>query len=245
VDRGASFTFNVAQRYANRAIDASLSQASRALARQVKPVAAACSSTFPRSRRTSSRPIRATACYYMVSTPPGQFILGNPMPAAAASVAPRLGEPYFYDGHDGRSPRRAKPASGCGWPRCSCSTATTSAAPDTCWCRWRAAANREELARPHPGRHRAAAVGADPADDHDRLGRHPRRPGAAGTAAPAGGRACPQRPGADPPGRGASGGARTGARHQRRCWPPCSTAWWRSAASSATRRTSCARRWPA
>ena len=35
---GAYFTYNLAARYANRAIDATLSQASRALARQVKPI---------------------------------------------------------------------------------------------------------------------------------------------------------------------------------------------------------------
>jgi two-component system sensor histidine kinase TctE len=73
----AFVTYNVAARYANRAIDASLLQATRALARQVKPIGN------------------------------GQFILGSrTLPPPSLSDPPKLGEPYFYDGVVDRMPIR-------------------------------------------------------------------------------------------------------------------------------------------
>ena len=46
---GGWVTYNVAATYANRAIDASLSQATRALSRQVKPVGTGLFIDFPRA----------------------------------------------------------------------------------------------------------------------------------------------------------------------------------------------------
>jgi hypothetical protein len=59
---GASFTYNLAVRYANEAIDASLAQASRSLARQIKPTASGLFIDLPRSARRSWRPTPPTAC---------------------------------------------------------------------------------------------------------------------------------------------------------------------------------------
>jgi two-component system sensor histidine kinase TctE len=92
-------TYNVAERYANKAIDASLTTATRALARQVKPIGNGLFIDFPRAAQDIIEADPDDRVYYMVSTPPGRFILGNKqLPAPPPIADPRLGEPYFYDG---------------------------------------------------------------------------------------------------------------------------------------------------
>jgi two-component system sensor histidine kinase TctE len=94
----AFVTYNVAARYANRAIDASLSQATRALSRQVKPMGNGLFIDFPRAAQDIISADPDDRVYYMVSTPPGNFILGSrQLPAPKLSGPPKLGEPYFYD----------------------------------------------------------------------------------------------------------------------------------------------------
>ncbi|MCH7342957.1 sensor histidine kinase N-terminal domain-containing protein [Pelomonas sp. CA6] len=95
----AIFTYNLAASYASRAIDASLSQASRALARQVKPLDSGLLIDFPRAAQDILEADPSDRVLYMVSTPPGQFILGNRhLPGVPAGVPTTEGEPYFYDG---------------------------------------------------------------------------------------------------------------------------------------------------
>ncbi len=94
----AFVTYDVALRYANRGVDASLLTATRALSRQVKPVGNGLLVDFPRAAQDIIEADPDDRVYYMVSTPPGQFILGNrqlPLPPDASP--PRLNEPYFYD----------------------------------------------------------------------------------------------------------------------------------------------------
>ena len=94
----AFVTYNVAERYASRGIDASLLQATRSLARQVKPMSDGLFIDFPRAAQDIIEADPDDRVYYMVSTPPGKFILGNkqlPLPPGAES--PKLGEPVFYD----------------------------------------------------------------------------------------------------------------------------------------------------
>lgn len=95
----AIFTYDLADTYANRAIDASLSTASRALARQVKPSGSGLLIDFPRAAQDIIEADPDDRVYYMVSTPPGEFILGNnQMPQPQPPIAePRLGQPYMYD----------------------------------------------------------------------------------------------------------------------------------------------------
>ncbi len=96
---GALFTFKLAERYANQAVDASLSQASRALARQVKPMGTGLLIDFPRAAQDVLEADPADKLLYTVSSPPGEFILGNrqlPLPQSVPEH-PRLGEPYYYD----------------------------------------------------------------------------------------------------------------------------------------------------
>lgn len=104
---GAFFTYNLTARYANQAIDASLSTASKALARQVKPIGNGLFIDFPRAAQDIIEADPDDRVYYMVSTPPGQFILGNHrLPSPPPIASPRLGQPYFYDGGMGEGSQR-------------------------------------------------------------------------------------------------------------------------------------------
>lgn len=95
---GAFVTYNLAARYANQAIDASLYSASKALARQVKPIGNGLFIDFPKAAQDIIEDDPADRVYYTVSTPPGQFILGNrQLPPPPVIDSPRLGQPYFYD----------------------------------------------------------------------------------------------------------------------------------------------------
>jgi len=95
----AFVTYNVAERYANKAIDASLTTATRALARQVKPLGNGLFIDFPKAAQDIIEADPDDRVYYMVSTPPGQFILGNKqIPGPPPIHDPKLEEPYFYDG---------------------------------------------------------------------------------------------------------------------------------------------------
>lgn len=73
----ALVTYSVAVRYADLAIDRSLFQASKALARQVKPMGSGLLVDFPRAAKDILETDPDEQVYYMVSSPPGQFILGN------------------------------------------------------------------------------------------------------------------------------------------------------------------------
>ena len=112
----AIFTYKLAERYANQAIDASLSTASRALARQVKPSGSGLYIDFPRAAQDIIEADPDDRIYYKVSSPPGEFILGNSqMPAPVGIDDPQLNQPYLYDGvlHDrgqDKSPDTAREA---------------------------------------------------------------------------------------------------------------------------------------
>jgi two-component system sensor histidine kinase TctE len=95
---GAFVTYQVALRYANAAIDAGLSQATRGLARQVKPLGAGLFIDFPRAAQDILQADPKDPQYYMVSTPPGKFILGQrEMPPPPAGTPQQLERPAFYD----------------------------------------------------------------------------------------------------------------------------------------------------
>jgi two-component system sensor histidine kinase TctE len=103
----AFVTYNVAARYANRAIDASLLQATRALARQVKPIGNGLFIDFPRAAQDIIEADPDDRVYYEVSEPPGEFILGSrKLPPPKLSEPPKLGEPYFYDAQIDKMPIR-------------------------------------------------------------------------------------------------------------------------------------------
>jgi two-component system sensor histidine kinase TctE len=103
----AVVSYGTAARYANRAIDDSLSQAARSLARQVKPIGNGLFIDFPRAAQDIIEADREQGVFYMVSTPPGQYILGNrkleppPLPPN-----PALGTPHLYDSRIENTPVR-------------------------------------------------------------------------------------------------------------------------------------------
>jgi two-component system sensor histidine kinase TctE len=105
---GAVFSYRLAGRYANEAVDAALLQATRSLARQVKPMGNGLLIDFPRAAQDVLEADPSDKLLYTVSSPPGQFILGNrnlPSPPAMPA-SPPLGQAQFYDGEldadDGR-----------------------------------------------------------------------------------------------------------------------------------------------
>jgi two-component system sensor histidine kinase TctE len=95
-------TYKFVEGYANQAVDASLLQASRSLARQLKPIGNGLLIDFPRAAQDVLEADPTDRLLYMVSSPPGQFILGNqslpPPPDPGSGLAAALNTPYFYDG---------------------------------------------------------------------------------------------------------------------------------------------------
>ena len=107
-----ALAYRIALSYATSGIDQSLSQSVRSLARQVKPVGSGLLIDFPRAAQAIIEEDPADRVSYMVSSPPGQFILGNvgvnPLPPAPSGLAVKDGEPLLYDARvDGRALRIA------------------------------------------------------------------------------------------------------------------------------------------
>lgn len=112
---GGFATYRLAVRYVNQAADATLSQAARTVAGQVKPVGDRLVIDFPYAAQRVLEADPTDRYFYTVSMPPGQLILGNyTIPAPPPQMTPRLGEPYFYDGEiaqgDSKASANAAPA---------------------------------------------------------------------------------------------------------------------------------------
>lgn len=92
---GGLLTYRIALSYAEKAIDQSLTQSVRALARQVKPIGSGLLIDFPRAAQDVLEQDPDDRVSYMVSSPPGQFLLGNghlpqPVGEALAIDVPQL-----------------------------------------------------------------------------------------------------------------------------------------------------------
>ncbi|MBV5298587.1 MAG: sensor histidine kinase [Rhodoferax sp.] len=86
---GGALAYRIALSYAEKAIDQSLTQSVRSLARQVKPVGSGLLVDFPRAAQDILEQDPKDRVSYMVSSPPGQFLLGNgklPDPIGTAPV---------------------------------------------------------------------------------------------------------------------------------------------------------------
>jgi two-component system sensor histidine kinase TctE len=95
---GAAVTYKVAVRHSERANDRALFVASRALARQVKPVGSGLLVDFPRAAKDILEADPDDLVYYTVSSPPGQFILGNyKLPVPDTPIGQDIDRPVFYD----------------------------------------------------------------------------------------------------------------------------------------------------
>lgn len=88
---GGVLAYRIALNYAEKGIDQSLTQSVRSLARQVKPVGSGLLIDFPRAAQAIIEEDPSDKVSYMVSSPPGSFILGNAMlPAPPADALPAL-----------------------------------------------------------------------------------------------------------------------------------------------------------
>ncbi|MFW5329806.1 sensor histidine kinase [Hydrogenophaga sp. ZJX-1] len=93
---GGLLAYRFALSYVEKGIDQSLTQSVRALARQVKPVGSGLLIDFPKAAQDVLEQDPDDRISYMVSSPPGQFLLGNqrlPPPPHPPLVA---GDPVFY-----------------------------------------------------------------------------------------------------------------------------------------------------
>jgi two-component system sensor histidine kinase TctE len=87
--------YRLAARHADELVDASLLQAARALARQIRPTASGLYVDLPRSAQDILAADPEDRALYMVSSPPGQLLLGDARMPPPPRSAP-LGEPVFF-----------------------------------------------------------------------------------------------------------------------------------------------------
>ncbi len=93
---GGLLAYRIALTYAEKGIDQSLTQSVRSLARQVKPIGSGLLVDFPRAAQDVLEADPTDRVSYMVSSPPGEFLLGNqrlPQPVGMSSAP---GEPLLY-----------------------------------------------------------------------------------------------------------------------------------------------------
>ncbi len=74
---GSMLAYRIALSYAEKGIDQSLTQSVRSLARQVKPVGSGLLIDFPKAAQAIMEEDPSDKVSYMVSSPPGYFVLGN------------------------------------------------------------------------------------------------------------------------------------------------------------------------
>jgi two-component system sensor histidine kinase TctE len=95
---GGVLAWRIALSYADTGIDQSLKQSVRALARQVKPVGSGLLVDFPRAAQDVLEQDPTDRMGYMVSSPPGSFVLGNgQLPPPPEGIPIQVGEPLIYD----------------------------------------------------------------------------------------------------------------------------------------------------
>lgn len=105
---GGIATYRLAVRYVNQAADATLSQAARTVAGQVRAVGDRLVIDFPYAAQKVLEADPTDRYFYTVSMPPGQLILGNyDIPAPPPYMTPRPNDPYFYDGEIAQGGRTA------------------------------------------------------------------------------------------------------------------------------------------
>lgn len=95
---GGALAYRIALSYAKKAIDQSLTQSVLSLARQVKPIGSGLLIDFPRAAQDIIEQDPKDRVSYMVSSPPGSFLLGNgKLPAPPDGLLPLTGEPLLYN----------------------------------------------------------------------------------------------------------------------------------------------------
>jgi two-component system sensor histidine kinase TctE len=94
---GGALAYRIALSYAEKATDQSLTQSVRSLARQVKPIGSGLLIDFPRAAQDIIEQDPQDRVSYMVSSPPGRFLLGNAeLPGPATMVAVNSHDALLY-----------------------------------------------------------------------------------------------------------------------------------------------------
>jgi two-component system sensor histidine kinase TctE len=106
---GGALAYRVALKYAEKAIDQSLTQSVKSLARQVKPIGSGLLVDFPRAAQDIIEQDPTDRVSYMVSSPPGSFLLGNgKLPGPDARLDVNTLETLLYNADvEGKSMRVA------------------------------------------------------------------------------------------------------------------------------------------
>lgn len=106
---GGVLAYRIALSYAESTIDRSLTESLQALARQIKPLGSGLLVDFPRAAQDVLEQDPKDKLSYMVSSPPGQFVLGNQnLPPPPVEFSPVTGEPLLYNSElDGKPVRVA------------------------------------------------------------------------------------------------------------------------------------------
>ncbi len=103
---GGALTYRVALSYAEKGIDQSLTQSVRSLARQVKPIGSGLLIDFPKAAQDILEQDPKDRVSYMVSSPPGRFLLGNSTLPNPVELAPLTGVPILYNATIDKKPMR-------------------------------------------------------------------------------------------------------------------------------------------
>ncbi|MEP6588546.1 MAG: sensor histidine kinase N-terminal domain-containing protein [Polaromonas sp.] len=103
---GGALTYRIALNYAEKGLDQSLSQSVRSLARQIKPMGSGLLVDFPKAAQAILEEDPLDRVSYMVSSPPGKFLIGN-REIAAPPPAHAPGTLVFYRMEIAGKPMRA------------------------------------------------------------------------------------------------------------------------------------------
>jgi two-component system, OmpR family, sensor histidine kinase TctE len=95
---GGLLAYRFALSYAEKGIDQSLTQSVRALARQVKPIGSGLLIDFPKAAQDVLEQDPKDRLSYMVSSPPGKFVLGNQNLPQPEMPVEQVGTPFLYRG---------------------------------------------------------------------------------------------------------------------------------------------------
>ena len=95
---GGVLTYRTALSFAEKAIDQSLTQSVRSLARQVIPMGSGLLVDFPKAAQDIIEQDPSDRVFYMVSSPPGSFLLGNArLPGPPEGLTITENEPMLYN----------------------------------------------------------------------------------------------------------------------------------------------------
>lgn len=104
---GGALAYRIALKYAEKAIDQSLTQSVGSLARQVKPIGSGLLIDFPRAAQDIIEQDPTDRVSYMVSSPPGSFLLGNgKLPGPSGDLPAPTREALLYNAKVDGKPMR-------------------------------------------------------------------------------------------------------------------------------------------